>query len=621
MGQELKYRPEIDGLRALAVLAVIVFHLNPQLLKGGFLGVDVFFVISGYLITSIIYRQIQEQRFSLWTFWKRRFRRLYPALVCVVTVTMAAGLLLLPHPERGALPKQAIGALFSFSNVYLWHTTQGYWSTASENISLLHTWSLSLEEQFYIFFPLILLLGYTFLKRHIGKLVIALFIASLALCLTLTENHRSAAFYLLHTRMWELLIGGLLAIYGSPFAQAFQSAKAATSVHLIGLALIITSYFIIENGHGFPGYHPAFTCIGTYLLLALPSERSLVTRVLSTSPFVYLGKISYSLYLWHWPIIVYAYYITPYPNHLFILALTLTMAMISYHFVEQPFRSASKLPRMPTIASVSTVGLCFIALFLTPQSPFLDELGEFDSASAFSRGWEYEATADLLDAKHGPGTQRAPTLIVVVGSSHARMICKPLDAYAQENGHGFLSLASSGIGITEDDKSQHNAAVNAKKFNMINQLAPDLLVMAGKWDSELLDRQGEALFRERLKTAATDCGQVLVIGQIPLVDLPYEYDGALRKFMVANHLSSKPAGLTPAKRTREANNIVRRLIRELDSDVVTFIDPTDFLTTETGHVRAYEGTRFLYSDHHHINDIGAKLLFDSLIHPRIALDR
>ena len=204
MSQEIKYRPEIDGLRTIAILGVIVFHLRPELLRGGFLGVDVFFVISGFLITIIIYKQVTEQRFSFWSFWTRRFKRLYPALVVTVFVTMICGLFVLPHPERGAMPLQALAALLSFSNILLWKTTGGYWDSSSENISLLHTWSLSLEEQFYICFPLFVFLSHLLFKKHVGKLVVALFITSLILCIVFTDLRRSATFYLLPTRMWEL---------------------------------------------------------------------------------------------------------------------------------------------------------------------------------------------------------------------------------------------------------------------------------------------------------------------------------------------------------------------------------------------------------------------------------
>jgi peptidoglycan/LPS O-acetylase OafA/YrhL len=208
----LKYRPEIDGLRALAVVAVIVFHFHAHFLPGGFLGVDVFFVISGFLITSIIHRQLEDGSFSLRAFWMRRIRRLYPALFFMVGIVALLGYLLILRPERGELTLHSIAALCSFQNILLWKTTGGYWAESSENIALLHTWSLSLEEQFYVVFPPVLLLVHRFARRWILPLIVAMALVSLLLCLQQTGVRRNAAFYFLPTRMWELLLGSIAAI-------------------------------------------------------------------------------------------------------------------------------------------------------------------------------------------------------------------------------------------------------------------------------------------------------------------------------------------------------------------------------------------------------------------------
>lgn len=617
MSKELNYRPEIDGLRTIAILGVIIFHLNPALLKGGFLGVDVFFCISGFLITTIIYRQIKEHRFTFLGFWKRRFKRLYPALVFVVTVTMAIGLFVLPQPERGALPMQAASALFSFANILLWRTTDGYWSPASENISLLHTWSLSLEEQFYIFFPMFIFLCYIFAREKIGKLTIAVFVLSLLLCVYITEDYRSAAFYLLPTRMWELLIGGLLAIYGSPFPRAFRSAGIATFIHLIGLALIVISYFTIANNERFPSYYPLVPCIGTFLLLALRSERSLVTRLLSTRLCVYIGKASYSLYLWHWPIFVYAYYITPNPNLAVLLVIMLAMTMFSYHFVEQPLRSAVRWPRLPVIATASTVCLFFMGFFFLPKSPLLEPLGRFDEPAAFSNGWKYEATKQLRDTNYELNSSDDRYKIVVIGSSHARVICKPLEDFAINNGHEFHSLVASGVGIStkSNNKLPYADEVNERRFNIVEQLHPDVLIVAGMWAFELFRGQGEETLRRRLEALTTNSEKVIVLGQVPHIELPHQYGNAIRKYMVANHLAGTPAKFSPDKKISDANIIVQKIIQELDGNKISYVDPTEILTTSEGEVKVFEEGAFLYSDHHHVNDLGAKRLFDTLIHP------
>ncbi len=200
MNRKLTYRPEIDGLRTIAVMAVIVFHLAPGRLRGGFLGVDVFLVISGFLITTIINKQIIEGSFSILSFWKRRIKRLYPALITVVGFVLLVSAFILVEPERSRLPLQAIGAIFSFENILLWKTTGGYWDTSSENISLLHTWSLSLEERYYLFFPIMLLLMSRFAKGKERQILIGILLLSFCLCIYGTEHRRSASFYLLPTR-------------------------------------------------------------------------------------------------------------------------------------------------------------------------------------------------------------------------------------------------------------------------------------------------------------------------------------------------------------------------------------------------------------------------------------
>ena len=624
MNREIKYRPEIDGLRTVAVLGVIFFHLNPERLKGGFLGVDVFFVISGYLITSIIYRQILERRFSFWSFLKRRFKRLYPALAVVVIMTLAIGLLILPNPEREALPKQALGALFSFSNILLWRTTGGYWSSASENISLLHTWSLSLEEQFYICFPIFLFLGSILLKKRLGFLTFLLFILSLSLCVVFSNSKPSPTFYLLPTRMWELLIGSLLAIYSPFLLRTTRSVKVGSMLHLLGLALIIISYFTIENKDGFPGLYPLVPCLGTFLLLAIKCKESLVVRVLSTGVFVYVGKISYSLYLWHWPIIVYAYYLTPQPSVIALITITFIVAIGSYHMIEQPLRQASQLPRFPVFAAASALIVCFLGFIILPKSPLLKELGNFDEADAFTRGWEFEATQSLLNQKTDFRVSPDRDTIAVTGSSHARVICKPIQEYANDNDYEFLSLTTSGVGITSSDSKATPFAeeINAARFDLLEKVQPNILIIAGMWSSELNVDDRREVLKERLEEALSVANKVIVFGQVPLIELPHRYENALRKYIVARHIQNQSKGIKPSlvfpqsQAVSESNGIVERVVSEIASERLFYVNPTDFFTNTEGNVSLMdERGMFLYSDYHHINDYGAHLLFTESILP------
>ncbi len=620
MNRAIPYRPEIDGLRTLAVTAVIIFHLNSHMLKGGFLGLDVFFVISGFLITSIIHRDLLQRRFSFWAFWKRRFKRLYPALTTVVITTMAVGLFVLPNPERAALPRQALGALFSFSNILLWKTSGGYWDSASESISLLHTWSLSLEEQFYVCFPIFLFLSNLLFKRRTGIVTAILLILSLSLCLLFSYSKPLPSFYLLPFRMWELLIGSLLAIYSPVLVRPVRSAVAGSALHFVGLALIITSYFTIENKDGFPGIFPLLTCLGTSLLIAVKCDSSLVTRALSSRPCVYVGKLSYSLYLWHWPIIVFAYYLSHEPNPITIIAITFVASMVSYHLIEHPMRQAPRLPKFPALAAVSVLVLCFLGFASLPKSPLLKNLGNFDDAYALTRGWEYEATDQVLDEKYNFGTSLDQKKIIVLGSSHARVICKPIETYASENNYAFLSLACSGVGVTSTNNSHRPRAeeINAKRLDLVAKAHPAILVIAGKWSAELKEKDQVTIFKNWLVRALSSSDRVIVLGQVPLIELPEKYGKDLRKFLVAKHFSNQSQGIVSSKAVMEANSKIRQIVSEIKNKKLTYIDPTAVFTNNEGGIRLLDNHgRFLFSDNNHINDAGAELLFNSRIYPSL----
>ncbi len=614
MNLELKYRPEIDGLRTIAVLGVICFHLKPEYLKGGFLGVDVFFVISGFLMASILIKQFEENRFSFLHFWKRRFKRLYPALAVTVCVTLVAGALILPNPERGALQLQSTGALFSFSNILLWKTTGGYWSLASENISLLHTWSLSLEEQFYVLLPILLFLAYHRFNKQVGLFLITLCVFSFILCVGLTDLHRSSTFYLLHARMWELLIGSILAYYRQKIPIP-RKKSIVSGLHLLAMGLIFGSYFLIKNNEYFPGALPLFSCAGTFLLLWSGETKSIVTRCLSFGPIVYIGRISYSLYLWHWPIFVYSHYVNPSPDFFLLLLITFVAAVLSFHLVEQPLRNPSKHPRFLLCIGAGVTAMGFLILGSLPKSPLLKNLGNFDDPVSMTRGWQYEARKSMEDSAQELVHLKSP-VIAVIGSSHARVICKPIEEYAVQNGFQFVSLATSGIGVTSDSptKKRPNAAkINELRMEILRELKPEVIVEAGMWSKELLKDGRKLVLQRRLKELDAITDRLLVIGQVPLIELPKGYKKSLQKFLVMLSLSGKSIELPPAERVSEANKIVRNITLNIRSERLHFIDPIDILTTESGHINIFIDNMFLYSDYHHLNDNGATFLFEKII--------
>jgi peptidoglycan/LPS O-acetylase OafA/YrhL len=605
------YRPEIDGLRSVAVLAVVIFHLNHHWLPGGFLGVDVFFVISGFLITSIVFSQIQAGRFSIIGFWKRRIRRLYPALLVMVATVLCLGTFLLVRPERTSLPKQAIASLLSFQNMLLWKNTGGYWDAASENLVLLHTWSLSLEEQFYIFLPCLLLFLRRFGQGYERVVLGTLLVVSLAASIYLTSINRSGAFYFLPTRMWELLIGSILAISVGR-GQGPRESRFANSWQGLGLGMILVSFVVIENDANFPSYRPLMACIGTFLILAFGASQGPVRSLLSAAPIVYIGKISYSLYLWHWPVITFLRFTSPELNVVAAVVLSLLCAILSYHFVENPFRYGMHYPRLAWSGAVAFLVCGFMAITLVPSSPLLRGLGNFDTAEAMERGWEYEATDAIARGRTGfrIGDDSGNSTICMAGSSHARVLCPPIARFAKEQKMNFLSLATSGVGI-----SDAASEINTKRISNTIAEGPQWLIVAGKWNEEAKSPGFEACLEKILLDFSSHCRHVIVVGQIPCANLPSGFQKAFRRYFVTQHFSGKQAELFPLPDIQDANGKVRSIVKSLNRANIEFVDSYELLVRPSGTILFIENDEFLYSDESHVNDRGAQLVFERAIMP------
>jgi peptidoglycan/LPS O-acetylase OafA/YrhL len=336
------YRADIDGLRALAVLPVVFFHAGIPGFSGGFVGVDVFYTISGYLITSIIIRDLSLGRFSIASFYERRIRRIFPALFTVVLFTLLAAAILLTPAELLALGKSLIAMTFFSSNIYFKHQggTGGYFDNDASSLPLLHTWSLSVEEQYYVFFPAALILLTRHAEQRRGILLSVAAAASFAIGLWQTQHQPLSAFYLLIPRAWELLIGAILALKVIP---PLQSRDANNVIGVAGLGLLILAVSTFDRTTPFPGAAAVVPCLGAALVIhASECGPSLSGRILSIGPLVFIGMISYSLYLWHWPILVLAkdFRAGPLSNSDIAAVVTssVLLAFLSFEFVESPFR-------------------------------------------------------------------------------------------------------------------------------------------------------------------------------------------------------------------------------------------------------------------------------------------
>lgn len=337
--QSRDYRPDIDGLRAIAVLAVVIFHAFPSSIQGGFVGVDIFFVISGYLISKHIWEELVAGTFSIKTFYARRVRRIFPALSVVLLASLLIGWLMLTPGEYEQLGKHVVAGVMFVSNIVFWKEA-GYFDNAADTKPLLHLWSLGIEEQFYIVWPLFLTLFWRY-SRHLSRAFIAVLCGSLAYSLMIVNHDSVADFYSPLTRFWELALGAGLAHLTSRKLMLHTVNRPVIS--WIGLLLILIALIVVNRDVAFPGAWALLPTLGAACLI-YAGERAWPNRHILSHPFmVWFGLISYPLYLWHWPLLSYARIIesgTPSIKlRLFLLLVSIVLAWLTYRLIERPIRS------------------------------------------------------------------------------------------------------------------------------------------------------------------------------------------------------------------------------------------------------------------------------------------
>jgi len=378
----LNYRPEIDGLRTVAVIPVILFHSGLGL-PGGFIGVDVFFVISGFLIGSILIEErIKTGRISILGFYERRARRIIPALVFVIIACLPLAWMLMLPSELELFGRSMAATMLFVSNVLFWQNS-GYFAPATELMPLLHTWSLAVEEQYYILFPLFLIIVWKLGRSWVGALLLACVICSFVLGELASHTSPSAAFYLLPTRAWELLIGALLALwtYGRPQPKGWLAEASS----FMGLAAILVAVAWYDKSTPWPGSWALAPVLGTAAII-WGGNSTFVGRALSWGPMVGLGLISYAAYLWHQPLFAFArlhYNEDPTHTVMAILSLiTLGLAWATWRFVERPFRDRNRLSRKQIFGStgISIMAVGLIGFGLATQKGVPERFPEWQRA-------------------------------------------------------------------------------------------------------------------------------------------------------------------------------------------------------------------------------------------------
>jgi len=470
---QLKYRPEIDGLRTLAVLSVIIYHAeftvnNSKFLKGGFLGVDVFFVISGFLITSIILSELYKtDKFSIGRFYERRARRLLPALFIVILISLPLAWRLLPPIQLVDFSKSILSTLVFGSNFYWEYSLQEYGAESSLLKPFLHTWSLSVEEQYYLIFPFILLMLNRFAKARSIALLFAGLVVSLLFAENITQHDVSFSFYMLPSRFWELLAGALLASYQFHHSPKNTNSLLHKTMPSLGLLMVCGSLAFISIELNHPGFITLLPVVGTILIIWFGNQNELVTKLLSTKAFVSIGLISYSLYLWHYPIFSFGRYIDSSPtwhDKTLWIALTFLFSLATYLLIEKPFRNSK-------VVSKKVFFTCVVAILIIILSTTLYWITQkgVDSRSGYLKSVLRGANRIWVkkeDLKcHSGGGGRRPAFplnescnftyidnapyIIALGDSHAGSLSESLRQLAKANAHNFLQLTNAGCSHVE----------------------------------------------------------------------------------------------------------------------------------------------------------------------------
>lgn len=494
----LNYRRDIDGLRSFAILPVILFHAGAYWMPGGFVGVDIFFVISGYLISSIILREVQAGDFSFLQFYERRLRRIIPALLVVLVVTVAVfQLIALPDQSQGTA-ESAIAALLSVSNIFFWQES-GYFAPAVEYMPLLHTWSLGVEEQFYFIFPVLILIIWR-LKMHMSFTLLLGTVMAFALGYWLAETKPSAAFYLLPARAWELGIGAVIACNAIPPLREGLMREFAT---IAGLVLIVVALFWVRSDMVFPGWVALLPFIGAALVLHAGGTSWTARNILGNTALVFVGLLSYSLYLWHWPVmaalrILGANIHMTATTTLLSIVLTFLLGYSSWRFVERPFRDRKTMPNgrmLTTIGALSAVMLGLSTLAIAKEG-FPGRLDEHAARAL--------AAAQDIDPYRRPcrdrsperncrfGAADGPLRTVVVGDSHAAAIRGGIEAAGLLGDTGATMLWEgacpllSGVDPTNHGERQRCLQFKAYAWERLEAL-PDLetVILGGRWPYQL----------------------------------------------------------------------------------------------------------------------------------------
>jgi peptidoglycan/LPS O-acetylase OafA/YrhL len=650
MDHVMKYRPEIDGLRAISVLSVFLFHLGDRFAAGGFVGVDVFFVISGYLITTLIYTERKGDRFSLVSFYVRRVKRIAPALLTMILATISAGFLILSPGDYALLARSSLFALGGASNFFFLENT-GYFDAEAATMPLLHTWSLGVEEQFYVVWPSLWLVLWTLSRKtKISMLVsIAILIAiSLAGYLLTTATDPKTAFYMPYTRAWELGLGGIIPFLPEIKSRSFYLLKAI--LPWLGIILIGAAVLQFRAAANFTGIELLASAVGAYLIIYATEPNSFIYQILSSKPLVFTGKISYSLYLYHFPMIVlWKHYAvtTTIPREYFwvFIVVAVLISWLSWRYIEQPCRRAKWTWKtvFPVFIALELMAgsVCGVLLITDGAAARIPE--SVLPMSSLDAMWDWPCPSGHVFRRidrctGGAAWDSATAHAVIWGDSNSVHFMPLLDSAARQQGVSISNLYTCAPTVATGYAPRGSAAsmedCDRKHHEALAELSSDdvsLVILAAAWSLGVPRQYGLSTLKEaldRLLSKISTAGRTVVI----LAEVPKWFDDPIPCIMtVETRLLRSPSS---RRRCRDQINSFDKshfeqfqkatddMLRSFDGkDGVIVWSPVDGLCSDQSCATVVDG-EFIYLDDDHLRtnlkeqtnlDLAKMLRFDDLM--------
>ncbi len=632
---DFRYRPEVDGLRAVAVLIVVFYHAGLGF-SGGFIGVDVFFVISGYLITSLILKDAQRGTFTLSNFWQRRIRRIMPAAVVLVVFTLVVGWFILLPEDFVGLGNSALSQTFFAANIYFWRTLD-YFAVAAEEKPLLHTWSLAVEEQFYVLFPFLLLVLFRFRPLRTKAALLSIFLlgtaASFGVSVWSLVEAPLASFYLLPSRAWELLLGSVVALAPRPGDIGGRPWMLDTTAWA-GLAAILVPSWLFTSETPFPGMAALSPVLGTAVFIWATNApdpggwRSSARRILAVRPVVFIGLISYSFYLWHWPLLAFARYVNITEPALLVrvglVLASLVLATLSWRFVETPFRHHGVAKRPVFIFSFAGV-----SLFL---------LTALSATVVLNKGFPQRVAPEILEVanvrlqrpemeeigikqvkagevKELGGGQRSSPQLLLWGDSHAWALSPAVAKFCRENGIRGQAIYYPATPPLVNYVSRSNQGLDHRSPEWAEEVAKYIartgikkVIVAGYWSKQEKNSPPgvlEAAVKATVQRLSEAGAHVYLFLQVPTHEAPVP--DAIARSMYFGY--SSDAWRVKEQDYAQVNQRVLAALQDFPPDVVTIINPgRGFLDPKSGEYLIQSGNSPFYYDSHHLSPLGAETL-------------